>query len=99
MACADIDIDIEGPVQLDLGAIENGRVRCTAHTGDIEISLSASAAVDLKAVAPIGGVAPCSPSWSTLRGRSPVEIDGAMNGGGAAVELKAVQGRVFVNLS
>ena len=99
LACAEIDIEVDGPIQLDLGAIEAGRVRCVAHTGDIEVSLSEGAALDLKAEAPAGGVASCSPCWSALRGRSPVELDGAINGGGACVELKAAQGQIFLHIA
>ena len=98
LAAPEIDIEVDGPIQLDLGEITTGRVHCKALAGDIEVSLAAAAAVDLVAAAPVGGIAPCNPSWSALRGRSPVEIDGAINGGGAAVHLEATEGRVFVNI-
>jgi hypothetical protein len=93
---ARVDLDTDGDVQLDLGRIRAGQVRCLVSSGDVELKLAADSALDLRIEAPVGGVAPCKLAWSALNRRSPQGLEGSLGGGGASVEIVAQQGQVFI---
>ena len=84
-------------IWLELDEVDQGAFRCEAQAGDIEVRLAGGSACDLAIDAGEGGIV-CAEElpWSDLAERSGRVLRGALNGGGARIELVAHGGRIFI---
>lgn len=88
---------IEGKISLSLDSIDSGTFLCESTSGDIDLYNTGKLACELVAeIADDGLISPVLLPWQSLIDRSDNKLHGILMGGGAKINLKAKNGKIYI---